>query len=457
MERKQDVERKLFGTDGIRGEANTHPMSVEVAVRLGQAIALRFKSLGARGRVVIGKDTRLSGYIFETALTAGITSAGAEAWQVGVLPTPAIAYIAGAFRAEAAVVISASHNPFEDNGLKVFGGDGYKLPDEGEAEIERLMAQNDLDSQLARGEEVGRAFRVHDALGRYVTYLKGTFPRALRLDGMKIVVDCANGAAYKSAPAMLKELGAEVIQLGTSPNGTNINKGAGALHPERMAETVRAMKADIGIALDGDADRLILADEKGNIVDGDTIMAILAARMKSAGALHHDTLVATIMSNLGLEIAMERLGVKLLRTNVGDRYVVSEMRRGGYNLGGEQSGHVVFLDHSTTGDGSLTALQILGVMLQEERPLSELAAVMERVPQVLVNVRVKEKKPLEELPEIQAAIKGIEDKLGKRGRVLVRYSGTEKKVRVMIEGEQQDVIDTHAAELADLFVRTIGE
>jgi phosphoglucosamine mutase len=248
-----------------------------------------------------------------------------------------------------------------------------------------------------------------------------------------------------------------VIQLGTSPNGTNINKGSGALHPDRMAETVRGMDADIGIALDGDADRLILADEKGNIVDGDTIMAILAARMKSAGTLYKDTLVATIMSNLGLEIAMERLGVKLLRTNVGDRYVVSEMRQGGYNLGGEQSGHVVFLDHSTTGDGSLTALQILGVMLQEGRPLSELASVMERVPQVLVNVRVKEKTPLEELPEIQAAIRGIEEKLGKRGRVLVRYSGTERKVRVMIEGEKQDVIDAHAAELADLFVRKIGE
>ena len=451
------MKRKLFGTDGIRGKANAHPMTVQTAVRLGQAIASKVRSEGNSSRIIIGKDTRLSGYLYETALTAGITSAGAQAWQVGVLPTPGIAYITGAFRADAGIVISASHNAFDDNGLKIFAGNGYKLPDSKEAELEALMEGDRLDAELVQGADIGRAYRVHDALGRYVTYLKGTFPRALTLEGLKVVTDCANGAAYKVAPLVLRELGATVIELGTEPNGVNINLDAGALHPERMAEKVRETQAHLGIALDGDADRIILCDEKGTIVDGDQILAIAAARKKSAQTLAGNTLVATVMSNLGLEIAMERLGISLVRTGVGDRYVVEEMRKHGYNLGGEQSGHLIFLDHSTTGDGSLSALQILAIMLQEERPLSELAAIMERVPQVLVNVRVAEKRPIEELPKVQKAIKNLEKKLGRDGRVLVRYSGTEPKVRVMVEGTDRALIDQHAREIGEVFLQELGE
>lgn len=451
------TERQLFGTDGIRGEANVHPMTIQVAMRLGQSIAHTFRRLGqGKPRVIIGKDTRLSGYLFETAITAGVASIGAEAWQVGVLPTPGIAYITGAFRAEAGVVISASHNSFQDNGLKVFGGDGFKLPDAVEAQMERLMAGDELDGVLARGADVGRAFRIEDALGRYVTYLKGTFPRELDLDGVKVVVDCANGAAYKVAPLMLQELGATVVQLGTSPNGTNINAGNGALHPERMAETVRAVGAQLGIALDGDADRVILCDEKGAIVDGDHIMAVCAARMKSAGTLRHDTVVSTVMSNLGLEVAMRRLGIQLVRTAVGDRYVVEEMRRGGYNLGGEQSGHLLFLDHSTTGDGCLSALQVLAVILREGRPLSELSRIMERYPQVLLNLQVRERRPIETLGRVQASIRGVESALGTAGRVLVRYSGTEPKVRIMVEGEDRSSIQDYAEEIAAAFRTEIG-
>jgi len=451
------MKRHLFGTDGIRGEANVEPMTVETAVRLGAAIAHRFRRDGGRGRILIGKDTRLSGYLFETALTAGVTSMGAEAWQVGVLPTPGIAYITGAFRAEAGIVISASHNPFQDNGLKVFGGDGFKLPDAAELEIEAWMKSASPEESRVTGTAIGRAFRVHDALGRYVTYLKSSFPRQLRLDGVKVVVDCAHGAAYRSAPLMLRELGADVIDMGTAPNGTNINAEVGAVHPERMAEAVKKHGADIGIALDGDADRLILADEKGRVVDGDQVLAILAARLKRADRLEGNTLVATVMSNLGLEIAMKRIGVDLKRTAVGDRYVVEEMRRGGYNLGGEQSGHVVFLDHSTTGDGSLTALQILAVMLIEGRPLSELAAIMEQVPQVLLNLRVREKPPLSELPDVMGVIGDVESRLGNDGRVLVRYSGTEKKVRVMVEGVDPAMIEACADEIAGALKARIGE
>ena len=451
------MKRELFGTDGIRGKANEHPMTVETAVRLGQAIAARVRKKGLSSRIVIGKDTRLSGYLFETALTAGITSGGAEAWQVGVLPTPGIAYITGAFRADAGIVISASHNPFFDNGLKIFAGDGYKLPDSTEADLERQMRGDELASELARDEEIGRAFRVHDALGRYVTYLKGTFPRELTLEGLRIVVDCGNGAAYKAAPLVLRELGATVIPLGTEPNGININREVGALYPERMADKVKETDAHLGIALDGDADRLILCDERGQIVNGDQILAIAAARKKSAGTLAKNTLVATVMSNLGLEIAMNRLGIQLVRTGVGDRYVVESMRKNGYTLGGEQSGHLIFLDHSTTGDGSLAALQILSVMLQEERPLSELSAIMEKVPQVLVNVRVKEKKPMETLPRVQAAIAQVESTLGKEGRVLVRYSGTEPKVRVMVEGADRARIDEYARNIGEVFLKELGE
>jgi phosphoglucosamine mutase len=451
------TKRAYFGTDGIRGEANVHPMTAHLATRLGQALGLRFRAQGSHERIIIGKDTRLSGYLFESALTAGITSAGAEAWQVGVLPTPGIAYITGAFRAKAGVVISASHNPFHDNGMKVFGADGFKLPDSMEVELEALLDGNELDLQLPRGGALGRAFRVHDALGRYVTYLKSTFPRHLSLEGIKVVVDCANGAAYRAAPAMLRELGADVVELGTSPNGTNINQGNGALFPERMAETVRALGAHLGIALDGDGDRVMLACDKGNIVDGDHVLAICGSRLKARGELPGNTVVGTVMSNLGLERALERLGISLLRTQVGDRYVVEAMRERNLILGGEQSGHLVFMPESTTGDGCLSALRVLSVMLEEERPLSELAAIVQKVPQVLLNVRVRDRRPIDELEPVKRAIAAAEEKLGRSGRVLVRYSGTEPKVRVMIEGEDRATIDDLAQQIAVAFRHASGE
>jgi phosphoglucosamine mutase len=450
----------LFGTDGIRGVANRHPMTAEVALRLGRAVARRFRHPTRPGRVVIGKDTRLSGYMLESALEAGIVSAGADAMLVGPLPTPGIAFITSSMRADAGVVISASHNPFQDNGIKLFAADGFKLPDDVELELELRMEEMVLgkeDAGAVSADRLGKAVRISDARGRYVQFLKHVFPRALTLDGVKIVVDCANGAAYEVAPRVFAELGAEVIALSVEPNGRNINDDCGAMHPEHMAEQVRKHGAVLGIALDGDADRVILADEKGQIVDGDQIMALLGTRMLSKNTLPERTVVATIMSNLGLERALSRCGGKLLRTAVGDRYVVEAMREKGLLLGGEQSGHIVFLDHATTGDGTVAALRILAVMLEEGRPFSELiAGAMVRYPQVLVNFAVPHKRPIEELGEVQRAIRAVADELGSEGRVVVRYSGTESKARVMIEGTDQARISVQANEIARVMTRALG-
>jgi phosphoglucosamine mutase len=430
-------------------------MTAEVALRLGQAVAQRFRRAGHRGRIVIGKDTRLSGYMLESAMQAGIVSAGADVMLVGPLPTPGIAFITSSMRADAGVVISASHNPYQDNGIKIFAADGFKLPDEVEADIERRMEAIAAGDQGARAnpDAIGKAVRIDDSVGRYVQFLKHAFPKELTLDGVKVVVDCSNGAAYQVAPQVFQELGAEVNELNVWPDGRNINYNCGALHPEAMAEEVRLSGAQLGVALDGDADRVILADEKGNIVDGDQLMAILATRMIEADQLPEKTLVATVMSNLGLERALVSRGGKLLRTAVGDRYVVEAMREKGLTLGGEQSGHIIFLDHATTGDGMVAALMILAVMVREGKPLSELARAMTRYPQVLLNFAVARKRPFEEMPAVQRVIAQVESDLGAEGRVVVRYSGTESKARVMIEGTDEAGIRAQADQIA----RTLQE
>jgi len=440
--------RRLFGTDGMRGVANLEPMTSETVMRLGMAIASRLRQPGRHTRIAIGKDTRLSGYMFESALAAGIVSMGADVWLTGPLPTPGIAFITASMRCDAGVVISASHNPFEDNGIKVFARDGYKLPDEVEAEIEALMMSGNLDAQRAAPADVGYNRKLEDSRGRYVVYCKSTFPSELTLDGLRIVVDAAHGAGYRVGPAVFEELGAKVIAIHTKPDGKNINARAGALYPQAMCETVKLHEAHLGIALDGDGDRCVLCDEHGNVVDGDAVMALCATRMLREGTLAKQTLVTTVMSNLGLERAVRGVGGRVVRTQVGDRYVVEEMRKSGYNFGGEQSGHLVFLDHATTGDGIVAALRVLAVMMRESKPLSELAKVMERTPQVLVNLAVDRKIPLDQLPDVQRIISDVERQLGEDGRVLVRYSGTESKARVMIEGMDESRIKTWADEIA---------
>ncbi len=445
--------RRLFGTDGMRGVANLEPMTSETVMRLGMAVAARLKQPGRHTRIVIGKDTRLSGYMFESALASGIVAMGADVWITGPLPTPGIAFITSSMRCDAGVVISASHNPYEDNGIKLFARDGFKLPDLVEAEIEALMAAPELLAQRAGSSDVGYSHKIEDARGRYVVFCKASFPADLTLDGLTVVVDGAHGAAYRVGPAVFEELGAKVIPIHCKPDGKNINHEAGALHPTAMAQAVRAHGAHVGIAFDGDADRLVLCDERGQVVDGDAVMALCATRMLAAGQLAHQTLVTTVMSNLGLERAIRAAGGRLVRTQVGDRYVVEEMRRGGYNLGGEQSGHLVFRDHATTGDGIVAALKVLAVMVREGRPLSELAAVMTRTPQVLINVKVDHKRPLEQLGAVQRLIQATEAALGDDGRVLVRYSGTEAKARVMIEGLDEAAIRVQAEAIASELVR----
>jgi phosphoglucosamine mutase len=450
--------RKLFGTDGIRGVANQHPMTGELAMALGRALTLALRRAGGRKspRVVIGKDTRLSGYMIETAIASGICSMGGQVMLVGPLPTPGISFITHSMRADAGVVISASHNPYEDNGIKLFGADGFKLPDAAEAEIEELM-EGDLASRAPVKGGVGQAVRIDDALGRYVVELKHTFPRDLTLDGVKLVVDCANGAAYRTAPIVFQELGANVKALGVSPNGRNINLRCGSLYPELAARQVVKSGAQIGITLDGDADRLILLDEQGSVVDGDVVMALVATRMLQRRELRKKTLVTTVMSNLGLDHAIRAAGGKVVRTPVGDRYVVETMRKRGCNLGGEQSGHLIFLDHATTGDGIVAALQVLAVMVREGKPLSELASgIMQRVPQVLINFAVERKTPIAQLPGAQAAIASVEGKLGDKGRVLVRYSGTESKARVLVEGPSEKQIRKHAERIRDAMIKDLS-
>ncbi len=442
--------RKLFGTDGIRGLANRDDMTPEVAFRIGAAVAYQAgKRVKHVPRIVVGKDTRLSGYLFETAVASGICAMGGKVLLSGPLPTPAIAHLTTSMRADAGFVISASHNAYQDNGIKIFGADGFKLPDAVEQEIEELVFGSELDTKRPTGTRVGRAERLDDAPGRYVAFVKASFPNELTLEGVRIVVDAAHGAAYRTAPLVFSELGAKTHAIGVRPNGKNINHKVGALHPENCAKEVRRRNADLGIALDGDADRVIMIDEKGNQIDGDVIMALCATRMLRDKRLRRRTLVATVMSNLGLERAIENDNGKLVRCNVGDRYVVETMRERGFNFGGEQSGHLIFLDHATTGDGLVAAMQVLAILRREERPLSELAAeVMQRVPQVLVNITLPGKRPLEELPKTARAIASAEKALGKNGRVLVRWSGTEPKLRVMIEGPKQDRIQTMADGIA---------
>ncbi|HSQ65860.1 MAG TPA: phosphoglucosamine mutase [Polyangiaceae bacterium] len=438
--------RRLFGTDGVRGRANEPPMVPELLLRLGRAVA----HVAGRGkahapRVLIGKDTRLSGYMIETALASGICAMGGRVILCGPVPTPAVAYLTTSMRADAGIVISASHNPYDDNGVKIFGPDGFKLPDSAEEEIEALI---ESDGMMMTGPGIGRAERIEDARGRYVVFLKSTFPQDLTLEGVHIVVDAAHGAAYRTAPMVFTELGAKVSAIGVKPNGTNINKDCGALHPDHVRAEVVRRGAQLGVALDGDADRLILIDEKGQVVDGDAVMSICAAGMLERGTLLKRTVVATVMSNLGLERALEAKGARLLRTQVGDRYVVEEMRRGGYNLGGEQSGHLVFLDHASTGDGTLAALQVLAVALRAQKPISVLAAAaLERVPQVLHNVTLPARRAIEEMPKLRAHITRVEGTLGRKGRVLVRWSGTEAKLRIMLEGPKESQLRSWASEL----------
>lgn len=439
--------RKLFGTDGIRGVANIYPMTSEIAMQVGRAMAFKVKGSNRKHRIVIGKDTRLSCYMLENALAAGICSMGVDVLLVGPLPTPGIAFITTSMRADAGIVISASHNPFQDNGIKIFSNDGFKLPDEVELDIEDLMFSTRMETLRPTAEEIGKAARIDDAKGRYIVFLKNTFPKELTLDGYHIVLDCAHGATYKVAPYVFEELGAKVTALGVNPDGRNINDQCGALHPELMAEKVKELGADIGIALDGDGDRLIVSDEKGRIVDGDHLMAICAGDLLKQKKLKKKTLVSTVMSNMGLQVAMDRMGGKMVRTGVGDRYVVECMRKNGYSFGGEQSGHLVFLDHITTGDGILGALQLLSVMEKQGKPISELASIMESFPQVLKNVRTAERIDANKIKGFSERVAAFEEQLGSGGRILVRASGTEPVIRVMVEGQDEKEIDSMAEDL----------
>jgi len=447
---------KLFGTDGVRGVANKYPMTSEMAMQIGQAVAYILKKEGHRPRIVIGKDTRLSGYMLENALVAGITSMGADSVIIGPIPTPGIAFITTNLDADAGIVISASHNPFEDNGIKIFAKTGFKLTDQQELQIEELIFSKKISEKLASPEELGRAYREDDALGRYIVFLKQTFPRNLSLEGMKIVLDCANGATYKVAPILFKEMRANVITQNVNPDGMNINLNCGALHPEALAKKVLEIKADIGLAFDGDGDRLIVVDERGCILSGDQIMAICTKNLKSEGKLKNNILVTTVMSNMGLSIALKKIGIEQVKSKVGDRYVLEEMQKKDAVIGGEDSGHIIFLDHHTTGDGILSALQLLAVIKKENKPVSELSKVMEVFPQVTINVNVKSKPPLEEQPEITSAIKGVEKELGDRGRVLVRYSGTQSMCRVMVEGPTQKETQRFAEKIAEVIKKKLS-
>jgi phosphoglucosamine mutase len=445
------MKKKLFGTDGVRGMANAEPMTGEMAMQIGRATAYVFRNKKGRHRIVVGKDTRLSGYMLETALASGICSMGGDVLLAGPLPTPGIAFLTVAMQADAGVVISASHNPFYDNGIKIFSGTGFKLPDEIEHTIEQLIFSGELSGARPTAGDVGRAFRVDDATGRYVDFLKRTFPERLTLRGLKIGVDCAHGAAYRVAPHVLEELGAEVFSVGVEPDGENINRNCGSMHPEVISREVVEHGADVGITLDGDADRVLFVDHAGRVIDGDHLMAICALDMMQQGRLKKNTLVATVMSNMGLEIVLKEAGGAMVRAPVGDRYVIEEMLKGGYNFGGEQSGHIVFLDHNTTGDGMITALQVLAIMQNKGVPLAELAHVMLTFPQTQRAVRVKAKKDFSQIARIQRMIEEFQKELGERGRIVVRYSGTEPVLRIMIEGEDEERITV----MADTMMETV--
>lgn len=447
---------RLFGTDGIRGTVNKHPMTPETVLRIGMAAAHVLRNTQGRNMILIGKDTRLSGYMIESALTSGICSMGMNVTLVGPLPTPGIAFLTRTLRLDAGIVISASHNPFEDNGIKFFSSDGFKLPDSTEKKIEELMHDEGLERHRPKGVEIGKAYRLDDASGRYIEYIKSTLPKGMTFEGIKVVVDSANGAAYKITPILLQELGAEVISINDRPNGVNINVKCGSLHTDGLFQAVKHYRADVGIAHDGDADRTILCDEKGKIVDGDQIIGMWAVEMKKQGLLKKNTVVTTVMSNLGFEEYLKKNGIHLVRTRVGDRYVVQEMINGGYNLGGEQSGHIVFLDLNTTGDGPLTAVQVLSLMIKKDAPLSKLASKIELYPQILINVEVKNKHALKTNKEIEEAIKIAEKTLAGKGRILVRSSGTEQKVRVMVEGEELSLIKRIGNDISKVIKKSLG-
>jgi phosphoglucosamine mutase len=448
---------RLFGTDGIRGEANRYPMDAATAFAVGQAITQVLRRNGHRPVVIIGKDTRISGYMLESALESGVTSMGGMAYLVGVMPTPAIAYLTESMRADAGLVISASHNPYHDNGIKIFAGNGRKLSDEQEAEIEELVLGGKLPEMVPPPLRMGRAKRLDDALGRYVVFVKNAFPRGLTMEGLKIAMDVANGATSKVAPAAFTELGADVTVIHDEPNGFNINDGCGSQHTEDLRRTVRATGAAVGLAFDGDGDRLIAVDEKGNEISGDQILLICARMLQAEGRLKNDLLVSTVMSNLGLRVAAARYGMVHHASKVGDRNVLEDMQSMGAVLGGEDSGHVIFLDHHTTGDGILTALQLVAAMLKEDKPLSELAAGMDVFPQRLINVKVARKPDLGGVPEIQSAVAAAEAALDDQGRVLVRYSGTESLCRVMVEGPTAEITEKWAVELAEVVRVALGE
>ena len=444
--------RKLFGTDGIRGESNKFPMTADVVLRVGQALGHLLQQMperqGHKRMVLIGKDTRLSGYMLEQALASGLNSMGVGVQLTGPLPTPGIGFLARNMRVDAGVIISASHNHYLDNGIKIFGADGFKIPDSMEREIERLVEENKMDSNLAMGYAIGRTRRIDDAAGRYIVYVKNSFPLNISLEGLRIVLDCANGAAYKVAPSIFSELGADLIVIGDEPDGYNINDKAGALHPARVCEAVTRFRADVGISLDGDADRVIMVDEKGEVVNGDHILAICAIHLAKAKKLPQNTIVATQMSNVGLDQAMKKHGIYVVRTDVGDKNVVECMRANGYSLGGEQSGHIIHLDHSTTGDGCVAALNVLAVMRSEKKPLSELKNIMHDMPQVLINTRVNQRKDLAQLKGYTQLIESAESQLKGEGRVFVRFSGTEPVIRVLVEGPDKIHITRLAEDIA---------
>ena len=447
---------KLFGTDGIRGEANRHPMSAEIAFGVGQAVAHVFKKNGHRARVIIGKDTRISGYMLESSLEAGITSMGGHPYLVGVLSTPGIAFITQSMRADAGIVISASHNPYQDNGLKIFGGNGFKLTDEEEDHIEDLILNNRLVDFMPTAKGMGKAFRMEDVHGRYIVFLKNTFPRNLSMEGMKIVLDTANGATYRVAPEAFIELGAEVEVIHNTPNGININDKCGSQHTQDLKKRVVESGAAIGLAFDGDGDRLIAVDEKGNEITGDQVLIICANMLKKDGKLKNDLLVTTVMSNLGLRFACKKYGFKHHASKVGDRYVLEDMLSMGSIIGGEEAGHMIFLDHHTTGDGIIAAMQLIAVMVRERKPLSEMAAMMDIFPQKLINVDVQRKPDIETVPRLIEAIRQAERELGDEGRVLVRYSGTQNMCRVMVEGPSAEVTGKYCTQIADIVRSELG-
>ena len=447
---------KLFGTDGIRGEANRYPMDASIAFSVGQAVTYLLKKPRHRTRIIIGKDTRISGYMLEGSLESGITSMGGDPYLVGVLPTPGIAFVTQSMRADAGIVISASHNPYQDNGLKIFSGNGLKLSDEQEEAIENLILGNQLPEKVPPTREMGRAYRLEDVHGRYIVFAKNTFPRDLSMEGMKIILDTANGATYKIAPETFSELGAGVEVIHNAPNGLNINDHCGSQQTQDLQKRVVEAGADIGLAFDGDGDRLVAVDEKGREISGDQVLIICAKKLKEKGRLKNDLLISTVMSNLGLKVACKKYGIQHHASKVGDRYVLEDMFRLGSVIGGEEAGHMIFLEHHTTGDGIITALQLIAAMVESGRPLSELATMMEIYPQKLINVDVKSKPEVSSLPQVMEVIRQVEAELGDHGRVLVRYSGTQNMCRVMVEGPTLEITEKYCRQIADVVKSSIG-